>query len=98
MKLKTEIVFENQKALIISKKNYPFIEILKSHLKNYSIDSYFSSEKPKSFKIFNYVFIIDENIDLYKIEKYPDIKYVFIFIKKDPSSYFLRNKKNNLKI
>ncbi|MCX7956145.1 MAG: DUF4012 domain-containing protein [Patescibacteria group bacterium] len=98
MKLKTEIVFENQKALIISKKNYPFIEILKSHLKNYSIDPYFSSEKPKSFKIFNYVFIIDENIDLYKIEKYPDIKYVFIFIKKDPSSYFLKSKKNNLKI
>ncbi|GAB4218878.1 MAG: hypothetical protein Fur009_2220 [Candidatus Microgenomates bacterium] len=98
MKLKTEIVNEKQKALIISKINYSFIDILKSHFDKYSVEAFFSSIEPKSFRFFNYVFIIDNLLTVEKIKKYSQIKYIFIFINKNPSNFILKNKNQNIKI
>lgn len=89
MKLKTEILNTYQKALIISQKHYSFIDILKSHFKKYSVEPFFSSVEPKSFKIFDYVFVIDNYLSKIKLEKYSNKKYVFIFInKKIPENLF----------
>jgi len=63
MKLKTEIVEEKQKALIVSKINYSFIKIIKKKLLERSTEVFFSSIKPQSYDHFNYLFFIDEVIN-----------------------------------
>jgi hypothetical protein len=98
MKLKTEIIEEKQKALIISKTNYHFIKIIKSHLKNFSVEPYFSSYPTKSFKIFNYVFSINTSLSLETIKNNQQTKFVFFFLKNKLPSFLLKNNLNNIKI
>lgn len=98
MKLNTEIIEEKQKALIIAKTDYLFIDNLKSHLKRFSVDHFFSSLEPKSFKIFDYIFIIDSHISLTKIQENENKKFIFIFLKKKTHSSLLHSRVKNVKI
>lgn len=58
MKLTTEIVEEKQKALIISKERFDFIDVLKKRLKENSVEPFFSSIAPKHIKDFDYCFFV----------------------------------------
>lgn len=98
MKIKTEIVLENKKALIISSFNYPFIKILKENLEKFSVEIFFSSKKPKNFDNFDYIFLIDEYISDEIIKKNKNKKYIAIFIKKSPPSHLLKINLENIKI
>ncbi len=52
MHLKTEIVEEKQKILIISEKKYQFIELLKKRLLQQSVKVYCTSKLPKNLSHF----------------------------------------------
>ncbi|PIW73320.1 hypothetical protein CO005_02105, partial [Candidatus Roizmanbacteria bacterium CG_4_8_14_3_um_filter_34_9] len=67
MKLHTEIVEEKQSALIVSKKNYPFITLLKNELRRVSIDHFSSPIIPKAIRMFRYIFIVNETVTIEKI-------------------------------
>ncbi|HEX7542785.1 MAG TPA: hypothetical protein VF385_01750, partial [Patescibacteria group bacterium] len=85
MKLSTEIVEEKQNALIISKKEYPFISLLKNELKRVSINPFSSPFIPKNIKIFQYIFIINEAISLERVNKNKNSIFIHIFFgKKNP--------------
>lgn len=58
MKLKTEIISEKQKALIVCEHYFEFIDLLKKKLKTNSVDPFFSSIRPKNIKTFDYSFFI----------------------------------------
>ncbi|MFH0979353.1 MAG: DUF4012 domain-containing protein [Candidatus Roizmanbacteria bacterium] len=99
MRFETEIVEEKQKALIISKINYSFIDFLKSHLKKFSVEPFFSSILPKSYAHFDYFYIIDTEIPLNKIQENIDKKFIFIFLQKNkPSHSLLKSNLKNVKI
>lgn len=98
MKLKTEVVDEKQKILIVSKEKLSFIDNLKNQLKKYSVEIFFSPKEPKSLNIFNYVFFINHHFSLEKIKEENKIKFVFIFINKKAPKYLVDNQKNNLKV
>lgn len=68
MKYETEIVQEKQKALIVSEHNYNFIGLLKSKLKNNSVEPFFSSIRPKSITRFDYCFFITKKNKDVRIE------------------------------
>ena len=86
MKLHTEIVEEKQSALIVSKKNYPFITLLKNELKRVSIDHFSSPIIPKAVKMFRYIFIVNETVAIEKIIDNKNTIFIHIFF----------GKKNNL--
>jgi hypothetical protein len=60
MSLKTEIILEKPKILIISKINYPFINLLKKYLDKYGADIFISPEIPPIIEKFNYCFFIND--------------------------------------
>ena len=76
MKLSTEIVEEKQNALIVIKKEYPFISLLKNELKRVSINPFSSPFIPKNIKMFHFVFIIDESVNL-EGNSGPYLQYTF---------------------
>ena len=86
MKLHTEIVEEKQSALIVSKKNYPFITLLKNELKRVSIDHFSSPIIPKAIRMFRYIFIVNETVTIEKIIDNKNTIFIHIFF----------GKKNNL--
>lgn len=98
MKLKTEIVDEKQKAIIVAKSDFHFISLLKTHLKKFSIDYYFSSLDPKSFKTFDYIFIINSSISLAKIHENSNKRFIFIFFNKKVPTLLLHSRLKNIKI
>jgi len=99
MKFETEIVEEKQKALIISRTNYGFIDFLKNYLKKSSVEAFFSSMLPKSYVHFDYFYIIDTEIPLRKIKEHIDKKFIFIFFGKNRPSYLLlKSHLKNIKI
>ena len=86
MKLHTEIVEEKQSALIVSKKNYPFITLLKNELRRVSIDHFSSPIIPKAIRMFRYIFIVNETVTIEKIIDNKNTIFIHIFF----------GKKNNL--
>lgn len=99
MKLETEIIEEKQKALVVSKTNYGFIDFLKNHLKKFSVEPFFSSMLPKLYTRFDYFYIIDTEILLNKIQENIDKKFIFIFLQKNKPSYsLLKSHLKNIKI
>jgi len=86
MKLHTEIVEEKQSALIVSKKNYPFITLLKNELRRVSIDHFSSPIIPKAIRMFRYIFIVNETVAIEKIIDNKNTIFIHIFF----------GKKNNL--
>lgn len=60
MNLRTETVEEKQKVLIVSKKKYPFIDILKLELEQYGSEIFLSPYLPKNMSSFDYCFYINE--------------------------------------
>ncbi len=74
MNFVTETVEEKQKVLIVSKKNWPFINILKTALKKYGSEIYFSSQIPRSVEKFDYCFFVNETRRL----THPHLIYLFV--------------------
>mgnify|MGYP001132250705 CR=1 FL=1 len=60
MPLKTEIIHEKPKIIIISKINYPFISLLRKYLDKYSTDVFIFPEPPPLIEKFNYCFLIND--------------------------------------
>ena len=80
MKFETEIVEEKQKALIVSKHHFDFIDILKKRLKANSVEPFFSSIAPKNVRAFDYCFFIfleNKNLQI-QINKHHNTKTVDI--------------------
>jgi hypothetical protein len=98
MELKTEIVEEKQKALIVSKKEYSFISLLKSELKRVSINPFYSPFIPKTINIFSYVFIVNEPISLEKINKNKNSFFIFIYFHGKSHQINLKGVPKNIKI
>lgn len=98
MDLTTEIVEEKQSALIVSKKNHPFITLLKNELKRVSIDHFSSPIIPKAVRMFRYIFIINENIAIQKIIDNKNIIFVHIFFGKKNNFINKKNYPKNVKI
>lgn len=67
MNLQIETIEEKQKVLIVSKKNYSVVDVIKTELKKYGAEVFFSSKKTKSSTEFNYVFLIEKKSTGYKI-------------------------------
>ncbi len=98
MKLRTEIVEEKQNALIISKKEYSFISLLKNELKRVSINPFSSPFIPKNIKLFKYIFIINESISLEKISDNKESFFIYIFFGKKNPQIHISNPPKNIKI
>ena len=98
MKLSTEIVEEKQSALIILKKNYPFVTLLKNELKRVSINPFSSPFIPKNVKMFHYIFIINGSISLEQISKNANCIFVYIFFGKKNQSINTKDFPKNIKI
>ncbi len=98
MELKTEIVEEKQNALIVSKKEYPFITLLKNELKRVSINPFSSPFIPKSIKMFHYIFIIDEAISIDRINKNKNSFFIHIFFGKKNHQVVIKDPPQNMKI
>lgn len=60
MNLRIETVEEKQKVLIVSKKKYPFIDILKKELERYGTEVFLSPYLSKKSPHFDYCFCINE--------------------------------------
>lgn len=80
MVFETEIIHEKQKAIVISKKNYSFLDGLKTRLQGSSVEYFFSSRTPNSLKTFDYFFFINERPSADRIKKYPEKKFILIFL------------------
>ncbi len=98
MELRTEIVEEKQNALIISKKNYPFISLLKNELKKVSVNPFYSPFIPKIIGIFHYIFIINEFVALDKVYNNRESFFVYIFFGKNSRQSNIKNPPKNVKI
>jgi hypothetical protein len=98
MELMTEIVDEKQKALIISKKNYSFIDILRNEFKKVSIDFFYSPYLPHSIKQFNYLFIINGHVSLNELTKNKNSRFVYIFLNKKKLEIDKKSYPENIKI
>jgi hypothetical protein len=98
MRLSTEIVEEKQNALIVSKKEYSFISLLKNELKNVSVSPFYSPFIPKIIKIFHYVFIINESISLEKIRNNKKSFFIYIFFGGGNFQTNIKNPPKNIKI
>ncbi len=75
MNLRIETVEEKQKILIVSKKKYPFIDILKKELEQYGSEVFLSPYIPKNLSHFDYCFCINEDSRIQ-----PTIKTILLFI------------------
>ena len=96
MVFETEIIHEKQKAIVISKKNYSFLDGLKARLQKASVEYFFSSRAPNNLKIFDYCFLINEGLNADIIKKYPEKKIIFILLSqkgKVPHDFKYRNAK-----
>ncbi len=85
MSLITEIIEEKQKICIVSKKNYPFIRLLRQELEQYGADIFFSPQIPKNLSLFDYCLCINEE----KVDRFHSLPYkklVFLFINRHGSS------------
>jgi len=82
MDLTTEIVEEKQNALIVSKKEYLFISLLKNELKRVSISPFSSPFVPKNIKMFHYIFIINEVVTIDRVSKNTDSIFIYLFFGK----------------
>ncbi|MCS7093004.1 MAG: DUF4012 domain-containing protein [Patescibacteria group bacterium] len=89
MKLRTEIISETQKALIICSQRVAFLPILKTYLEKKAIEVCISSKEPPSFEGFNYLIAVDNPVPVRKIDAHPGLRYLFIFAEKKPSPFFL---------
>lgn len=98
MELRTEIIEEKQNALIVSKKEYPFISLLKNELKRVSVNPFYSPFIPKIVKIFHYIFIINESVSLEKINNHKESFFVYIFFGKKHRQFDIKNPPKNIKI
>ncbi|MFA6080988.1 MAG: DUF4012 domain-containing protein [Patescibacteria group bacterium] len=98
MKLSTEIVEEKQNALIVSKKEYTFISLLKNELKRVSINPFSSPFIQKNIKMFRYVFIINETVSIDQINRNKNSFFIYIFFRKKNPSANLKNYPKNIKI
>ena len=98
MKLNTEIIEEKQKALIVSKKKFPFISLLKNELKKVSVNPFYSPFIPKVIKIFHYIFIINESISLEKIKNNKESLFIHIFFGERNHQINIKNPPKNIKI
>lgn len=100
MELITETVGKKQTTLIIAKKNFEFLSLLKAELKKYDAEIYFSSLLPKNLSRFNYCFFINEpKISLSQIPFKKDQRLIFIFIKQQKQARLqLKSSRSNTKI
>lgn len=98
MKLSTEIVEEKQNALIVSKKGYSFISLLKSELKRVSINPFSSPFVPKNIKMFHFIFIINEPVSIEQVNKNKNCFFIYIFFGKKNHSTDLKIYPKNIKI
>ncbi|MEK7109654.1 MAG: hypothetical protein AAB876_00370, partial [Patescibacteria group bacterium] len=98
MDLTTEIVEEKQNALIVSKKEYPFISLLKNELKRVSINPFGSPFIPKNIKMFQYIFIINEAVTVEKVNNNKNSIFIYIFFEKKNHSSNSKNYPKNIKI
>ena len=98
MDLTTEIVEEKQNALIVSKKDYPFITLLKNELKRVSINPFSSPFIPKTVKMFHYIFIINETVSPEQANKNKNCIFIYIFFEKKNHSTNTRHFPKNIKI
>ncbi len=98
MKLSTEIIEEKQKSLIVSKKDYHFITILKNELKRVSISPFSSPFIPKNIKMFQYIFVVNENISLEQVDKNKNSIFIHIFFGKKNHSTNTKIFPKNIKI
>ena len=78
MRIETETVQDKQKVLILSKKNFPFIDLFKQELRNYGADVFFSSELPLSLTKFDYCFLINQKYVTKDNAKLPKNKLIHI--------------------
>ncbi len=85
MNLFTQTVEEKQAVLIVAKKNYPFIEILKTELKKYGVEIFFSSQVPHSLSAFHYCFFINETYrPHYRQPAGPRLIFIYVNKKHSP--------------
>ena len=91
MKLRTEIIEEKQNALIVSKKEYPFISLLKNELKRVSISPFYSPFIPKIIKMFKYIFVINETISMDRVDKNKNSFFIHIFFGKKNQQINIKN-------
>ncbi|MEK9169670.1 MAG: hypothetical protein AAB788_02915, partial [Patescibacteria group bacterium] len=98
MDLTTEIVEEKQNALIVLKKEYPFIFLLKNELKRVSINPFSSPFIPKNIKMFRYIFVVNEVVTMDRVSKNKDIIFIYLFFDKKNHSSNLKNYPKNIKI
>ena len=98
MDLTTEIVEEKQNALIVLKKEYPFIFLLKNELKRVSINPFSSPFIPKNIKMFRYIFVVNEVVTMDRVSKNKDIIFIYLFFGKKNHSSNLKNYPKNIKI
>ncbi|MEK7633983.1 MAG: DUF4012 domain-containing protein [Patescibacteria group bacterium] len=98
MKLQTEIIEEKQNALIVSKKEYPFISLLKGELKKVSVVPFSSPFIPKTIKMFRYVFVINEDVTMDRVNKNKDSIFIHLFFDKKNRSNNSKNYPKNIKI
>lgn len=89
MDLRIETMEERQKVLIVSKKKYPFIDILKNELEQYGCEVFLSPYLSKKSPHFDYCFCINED----KLVQLP-IKTIFLFINQHKQA----KKANNLQL
>ncbi len=98
MKLSTEIVEEKQNALIVSRKGYSFISLLKNELKRVSINPFSSPFIPKNIKIFHFIFLINESVSIEQVNKNKNCFFIYIFFGKKNHSTDLKTYPKNIKI
>lgn len=98
MKLSTEIIEEKQNALIVSKKEYPFISLLKDELKKVSINYFSSPFISKNIKMFRYIFVVNEPVSLEKVRKNKNSIFIYIFFEKKNLSTNIKSYPLNIKI
>lgn len=97
MSFTTEIVDEKQKALIVSKKNYDFIDDLKTRLKESSVEYFFSSRRIESLDRFDYCFFINEPFSPEHIKKYPQKKIIYIMLNQKKDIKWVKSKSQYVK-
>lgn len=92
MKLKTEIIEDKQKILVISRKYYPLIDDLKHLFKKFNVDYFYSPFLPKKVDDFDYLFFINDS-PKEEIFHLKNKKITFLYLKKKAPE-FLKKKKN----
>lgn len=97
MKLETVQIDEKQKIIIISKKHYAFIDLLKSELKKYNASIFLSPASPKEKHKFDYCFFINQTVNVNKYTSKQ--KLIFIFLnQKQGIQNILKKEKDNVKV